>query len=202
MSFKFQDIEENLPIVLLVRSGEKSMEIGAVIQKHLAKNLTLVTLDYPGAKRLNFDNVQVDVQHQDGSGVPIFWRKVKVMFYKNSYLLQVNTLGTRSNRRNSFRVSVGALGWLNQAGKQPCQTIVKDVSMTGFAITDRKKELQLTAGDKALISFEDITFKLTLEGKVVRIEKHADYIIYGFAIVSVSNNLTTYISMKQRKSRR
>lgn len=202
MSFRFQDLEVNSSIVLLIRLGEKSMEISATIQKHLAQNLTLVTLNYPGDKRLNFDNVQVDIQYQTGDGIPILWRQTRVVFYKNSYLIQVNTSGARSNRRTSYRVSVGASGWLKQTGKQPRQTIIKDVSMTGFAVTDRKKELHLSAGDKVFVTFEDITFKLNLEGKVVRIEKHDDYIVYGFAIISICRDLTTYVAMKQRRNRK
>ena len=202
MSYRFQEIEVNSPIVLIIHIGEKRMEIGAVIQKHLAQNLTLVTLDYAGDKRLNFDNVQVDVQHQAGDGVPILWHQARVIFYKDSYLIQINTPGARSNRRNSYRVSVGSQGWLNMVGKKPVQTIIKDVSMTGFAVTDRKKELHLLSGDRVSITFEDITFKINLEGKVVRIEKHDDYVVYGFAILSICNDLTTYITMKQRRNRK
>ena len=202
MSYKFQEIPVNSSIVLNIHVGEKHMELGAVIEKHLAQNLTLVTLDYASNRRLNFENVSVDVQHQASDGVPILWHSVRVLFYKNQYLLQVNTPGARSNRRNSFRVSVGVMCWLNRVGKQPLQTIIKDVSMTGFAITDRKQELHLVSGDRATITFEDITFKIHLEGKVVRIEKHDDYIVYGFTIQNICNDLSTYISTKQRRNRK
>ena len=74
--------------------------------------------------------------------------------------------------------------------------------MTGFAITDRKKELNLVSGDRASLSFEDLTHKIHLEGKVVRIEKHDDYIIYGFTILNICNDLTPYLTLKQRKIRR
>lgn len=202
MGYKFQDIEVNSPIIINIHFGEKCMELGAVIQKHLPQNLTLITLDYNGEKRLNFDNVQIDVQHQSGDCVPIVWHAAKIIFYKNSYLLQVNTSGVRSNRRNSFRVSIGVSGWLNVAGKKPVQTIVKDVSMIGFAITDRTKELNLNPGDRASVTFEDITFKIHLEGKVVRIKNHDDYVVYGFTILNICNDLTTYINMKQRRNLR
>lgn len=202
MAYNFQDIEVNSPIILNIYLGDKHMELGAVVQKHLAQKLTLITLDYTGEKRLNFDNVQIDVQHQSGDKVPILWHSARILFYKNSYLLQVLTPGVRSNRRNSYRIPVGILCWLNMDGKKPMQTIIKDVSMTGFAVTDRKKELHLTSGDRASITFEDITFKIHLEGKVVRIEKHDDYIVYGFIIINICNDLTTYINMKQRRNRR
>ena len=202
MNYKFQDIEENSPIVLNIHFGEKQMELGAVIQKHLAQNFTLITLDYRGEKRLNFDNVKLDVQHQANDGIPVLWHGAKILFYKNSYLLQINTPGVKSNRRNSFRVSIATLGWLNVSGKQAVQALIKDISMTGFAITDRKKELNLVSGDRASLTFEDLTYKIHLEGKVVRIEKHDDYIIYGFAILNICNDLTAYLNLKQRRIRR
>ncbi len=202
MSYKFQEIPVNSPIVLNIHLGEKHMELGAVVQKHLAQNLTLVTLDYAGAKRLTFENVAVDVHRQAADGVPILWHSVRVLNYKDQYLLQVNTPGARSNRRNSFRVSVGVMGWLNMAGKKPVQTIVKDVSMTGFAVTDRKHELHLMSGDRATITFEDLTYKIVLDGKVVRIEKHEDYVVYGFIIQNICNDLNTYITIKQRRKRK
>lgn len=202
MSYKFQEIPVNSSIVLNIHLDEKHMELGAVIQKHLPQNLTVVTLDYAGNKRLNFENVSVDVQHQASDGVPILWHSVRILYYKNSYLLQVNTPGARSNRRNSFRVSVGVSGWINMLGKKPVQTIIKDVSMTGFAVTDRKKELHLVSGDRASVTFEDITFKIVLDGKVVRIEKHEDYVVFGFTIQNICNDLSTYISMKQRRNKK
>ena len=91
---------------------------------------------------------------------------------------------------------------MNQVGKPPKQVMIKDVSMTGFAITDRRKELKLERGDRINVSFDDLIFSLKLDGKLVRIEEHEDYIVYGFVILNVCNDLTTYINQKQRKNRR
>ena len=74
--------------------------------------------------------------------------------------------------------------------------------MTGFAITDRKKELKLEKGDRVVVSFDDLIFSLKLDGKLVRIEEHDDYVIYGFIILNVCNDLSPYINQKQRKNRR
>ena len=202
MGHKFQEVKEGSPIVLSIRANEKHMDLGAVVKKHLGQNLTLISLNYGGGKRLIFDNVQIDVLYCAADSVPILWHHAKIITHKDSYLLQIVADGAKSNRRNSFRVSVATLGWMNQAGKPPKQVMIKDVSMTGFAVTDRKKELHLMTGDRATITFDDMTFKINLEGKVVRIEKHDDYIIYGFAILSICKDLTTYITMKQRRNRK
>ena len=202
MGHKFTEVGEDSSIVLSIRSNDKHMELGAVVKKHLGKNLTLITLNYGGGKRLVFDNVQIDVLYCASDSIPILWHNAKVINHKDNYLLQITADGTRSNRRNSFRVSVATLGWMNQVGKPPKQVMIKDVSMTGFAITDRKKELKLQKGDRIVVSFDDLIFSLKLDGKLVRIEEHDDYVIYGFVILNICNDLSSYINQKQRKSRR
>lgn len=202
MGHKFTEIGEDSPIVLSIRLNDKHMELGAVVKKHLGKNLTLISLNYGGGKRLVFDNVQIDVLYCASDSIPILWHNAKVINHKDNYLLQIAAEGTKSNRRNSFRVSVATLGWMSQVGKPPKQVMIKDVSMTGFAITDRKKELKLQKGDRIVVSFDDLIFSLKLDGKLVRIEEHDDYMIYGFVILNVCNDLSTYINQKQRKNRR
>ena len=202
MGHKFTEVAEEAPIVLSIRSNDKHMELGAIVKKHLGKNLTLISLNYGGGKRLVFDNVQIDVLYCAADSIPILWHNARVITHKDGYILQVATDGTKSNRRNSFRVSVATLGWMNQVGKPPRQVMIKDVSMTGFAVTDRKKELKLEKGDRAVVSFDDLIFSLKLDGKLVRIEEHDDYIIYGFVILNVCNDLSPYINQKQRKNRR
>ena len=156
MGHKFFDVKEESPIVLSIHANNKHMDLGAVVKKHLGQNLSLISLNYSGTKRLVFDNVKIDALHCPEDAVPILWHNVKIINHKDAYLLQTNSDGTRSNRRNSYRVSVATLGWLTQVGKPPRQVMIKDVSMTGFAITDRKKELKLSAGDRLSISFEDL----------------------------------------------
>lgn len=202
MGHKFTEIGEDSPIVLSIRLNDKHMELGAVVKKHLGKNLTLISLNYGGGKRLVFDNVQIDVLYCASDSIPILWHNAKVINHKDNYLLQITAEGTKSNRRNSFRVSVATLGWMSQVGKPPKQVMIKDVSMTGFSITDRKKELKLQKGDRIVVSFDDLIFSLKLDGKLVRIEEHDDYMIYGFVILNVCNDLSTYINQKQRKNRR
>lgn len=202
MGIKFSDVKENSPIVLNIYANDKHMDLGAVVQKHLGQNLTLISLNYSGGKRLTFNNVQIDVLHCPEDAIPVLWHKAKIINHKDSYLLQVTTDGVKSNRRNSFRVSVATMGWLNVATQKPRQVMVKDVSMTGFAITDRKKELNLEMGTRLSISFDDIMYQLHLDGKVVRIEEHEDYVVYGMVILNICNDLPLYISAKQRKSRK
>lgn len=202
MSYNFQEISEQTAIILTIRANDKHLNLGATIEKHLAENLTQITLDYPKEKKLVFDNVQIDVLYCPGDTSPILWHNAKIVYHKGYYILQVTSDGIKSNRRNSYRVPVSILGWMNQVGKKPCQVMIKDVSITGFAITDRKKELHLSCGNRLSISFDDLLFHISLDGQVVRIEEHDDYIIYGFIILNVCKDLPAYINQKQRKNRK
>lgn len=203
MGYKFAEIvEEGSYIVLHISNKEKSMDMGATIIKMASGNVALISLAYEGTQRLNFDNVTIDVESAAGDGMPIMWRNVKVSYYQNHYVLQIFTDGNRHNRRGCFRVSVGVSARMNAMDKGGGQTIiVKDVSLSGFAITDRKKELELSTGDMVHVVFEDIGHKLDLLGRVVRIEEREDMTIYGMSLKNLCKDLSSYVSVKQRRNK-
>ena len=90
MGHKFKEVIEESPIVLSIHANDKHMDLGAVVKKHLGQNLTLISLNYSGAKRLVFDNVQIDALYCPSDSVPILWHNVKIINHKNSYLLQTS----------------------------------------------------------------------------------------------------------------
>ena len=84
MGHKFQEVKEEAPIVLSIRANDKHMDLGAVVKKHLGQNLTLISLNYGGERRLVFDNVQIDVLYCAADSVPILWHNAKIINHKNS----------------------------------------------------------------------------------------------------------------------
>lgn len=203
MGYKFSEVQEGTYLVLQISSkdADKSMDMGATLQKRVADNVALITLDYEGKQRLNFDNVTINMECTLEEGMPIIWRNVKVSFYQNHYVLQVFSEGNKHNRRNCFRVSVGVTARMQALGKGTKQVVVKDVSLSGFSITDRKKELGFSTGDQVHINFEDIGHRLDLEGKVVRIEEREDMTIYGFSLCNLCKDLSSYVNVKQRRNK-
>lgn len=202
MGFKLSEIEENTRIVFHIHHGEQQMDLGGILKKHLQDNLALITLDYKGSQRLVFENVKIDMEFPQDNGVPLIWRNVKIINHQVAYVLQVFGEGVRNNRRNSFRISVGKQGWFSMKGRESCYVTIKDVSASGFSISDRKQELKLAKGDQLSVSFEDLGYRLDLVGKVVRIEKREDMMVYGMVIINICNDLSTYINIKQRPTRR
>lgn len=199
MGIKLSEIEEGSQITLQIYNSENNMQMGAVLKQHVREDIALISLEYDTKRRLNFDNVRIDMEYPYDDGVPIIWRNVKVVNYREDYAMQVFSEGNRHNRRGCFRVSVAAVATLSMTGKTPQQVTVRDISLSGFSITDRKKELGLNLGDKLAINFEDMGHYIDLKGKVVRIQEEEDMVIYGLETYNLCRDLSSYISIKQRK---
>ena len=202
MKQEFSEIEVGSRILLNLSSGNKSMEMGATIARHLKDNIALIALDNSSGQVLKFDNVTINVIYTNAEGIPYIWMNSTVVYYQGQYLLQVKADGgRRHNRRSSFRVGVSHYAKLRITGHGEVEVVVRDVSLTGFSITDRKKELGLQQGAHVLLRYEDIGHELELEGNVVRIEETEEYVIYGFVITKSCRDLSSYVNLKQRQKR-
>ncbi len=202
MGFRLAEIEESGSIVLRISNKDMSMEINGTIKKHLKENIALISLEYAGNQRLVFDNVLVDLEYFDDTGIPFIWRNVKVVSFKNEYVLQVTSDGVKYNRRGCFRVAVATTALMIKAGRAAGRVMIRDISLSGFSIADRKMELGLSMGDMISISFEDLGHKLNLTGCVLRIEEREDMIIYGLEIKNLCKDLSSYVNVKQRHNKR
>lgn len=90
-------------------------------------------------------------------------------------------------------------GRMKVMGRGEKTVMIRDVSLSGFSITDRKKDLNLQTGNEVSLHFEDLGHILNLTGTVVRIEEHEDMIIYGFVINNLCKDLPSYVNTKQRQ---
>lgn len=195
------DLGEGTTITLKVSNKVRSIEMHAALAKILREDLAVITIDYQSKQVLNFDGVHIEMESQTEDGMPYKWSNVKVAFYQKQYILQTEGEGNRINRREFFRVGVSKRGLMRMAGRGQKDIIVRDISMTGFAITDQRRELDLLPGDEISVHFEDLGHVLDLVGKVVRIQDEEDKIVYGLRIMNLCKDLTSYISTKQRAGR-
>lgn len=202
MSVQFSELEESTFIRLRIRKGESEFSLGATIKKHLTEQFTLITLDYAGGETLIFENVTVDVEFFPPGDVPLMWKNVKVITQKGMYVLQVTGEPIRNNRRDSFRISVAKTALMRRAGSRPMHVTVKEVSLSGFSITDHKKELNLEVGMQVSVFFEDWGYQMNLDGRVVRVDEQEEMTIYGFAILNLCKDLSLYINDKQRRAKK
>ena len=200
MVIKLEEIEEESRIVLYINPDEENMQMTGLLKKHLKENIALIELDYSEAHRLVFDSVKVDMEYCDEKGTPFIWHKVRIINHKGQYIMQVFANGAKHNRRGCFRVGVGIMANVRMLGNNgPAQVMVRDVSLSGFSVTDRRGELNLNIGDKLTVRFDDLGYRLDLTGVVVRIEQHEDITVFGFKTCNLCKDLSTYVSVKQRR---
>lgn len=200
MGIKLSELGEGSRILLQIRNKEKYVELGAVLRKHVKNNIALITLDRVTPQKLVFDNVQIDMEYSKDGDVPFIWRGVKVVAYQTAYLLQVFSDGVKHNRRDYFRVGISKVARLGMIDNGPRQAMIRDLSLSGFSISDRKKELKLNIGDEISVFWEDIGHNLNLRGRVVRIEDQEDVRIFGLEICNLCKDLSSYVNMKQRQN--
>ena len=140
--------------------------------------------------------MDIEVIYISEDGYPYAWKKCKIVYFKNNYVLQIKGDGTRYNRRIAYRVSLSQAAQLRTTDDQICKIAVKDVSLNGFSVADKRHELCLEKGDGASIYFEDLDHVIDLYGTVARIEQREDYNIYGFVIRRSCRDLPSYITTK------
>ena len=199
MGIKLSEVEDGSEIVLYLSKGNKRMKMAARIIENLREDAALIELDYETTKRLSFEGIDVDMEYNFQGMMPIIWHKVKVLNYKSQYILQTSIEGIRKNRRNCFRVGVSTKGQYREEGHGTQQIVIRDISLSGFSVTDDANQLEWQEGDRIDVCIEDIGYCLNLIGKVVRIEERRTKTIYGLEICNLCRELSSYISMKQRR---
>ncbi len=202
MGLKLSDLEERDSLTIIASSDMGELKMQAFVKKVLKDDVAVIEIIFQDGRTLNFDNVQLNIEHAPKDGVPFIWRAARIVNVKGQYVLQVGGEGVRHNRRSCFRVSVGVYARMAMIGRQGTDVMIRDVSLSGFSIADRDKSLNLELGDELTVVFSDLGYNLKLAGRVVRLEEMEHMIIYGMETRNLCKDLSTYISVKQQRNRR
>ena len=201
MKYVFSNIPEGSLIALMLHNGSIHMRMDASIVSFVREDIAIITLHTSVTQILKFDNIDIEVNFTTRDGIPYQWRKAKIVYFKGNYVLQVKGDGARYNRRCTYRVGVSRSAQLRTSDGREYRIIVKDVSLTGFSITDRTGDVTLFQGDSATLIYEDLGHEIDLYGSVVRIVETDNYKTYGFTITRSCRDLPSYIATKQRRKR-
>jgi len=202
LGLKLSDLEERDALTIIASTDMGEMKLQGFVKKVLKENVAIIEIIFQDGRTLNFENVQLNIEYAPEDGVPFIWRAARIVNVKGQYVLQVAGEGVRHNRRSCFRVSVGVYARMAMIGRQGTDVMIRDVSLSGFSIADRDKNLELELGDELTVVFSDMGYNLKLIGRVVRLEEMEHMIIYGMETRNLCKDLSTYISMKQQKNRR
>ena len=196
MKYSFSDIKDGSSIIIMMHNGSVHMKMMGNIINLIREDIATISLETPTAHILKFDHTELEAIYISEEGIPYIWKNVKIVHFKNNYVLQVNGDGIKYNRRMTYRVKISHTAQLRKADDSYYEVIVNDVSLTGFSICDKNKELDLSKEDGVTIQFDDIDHHIDLYGTVIRIEEKEDLITYGFIIRRSCRDLPSYITTK------
>ena len=196
MKYSFSDIQDGSSIILILHNGNVHMKMDANIINLIREDIALITLETSVNHILKFDHLDVEMMYVTDDGTPYLWKKAKIVYFKNNYVLQIKGDGSRYNRRCTYRVNISRAATLRTMDDSEYRVTVKDVSLNGFSIADKKNELSLSMDDGVTITFEDINHNIDLYGELRRIEEKDGYTVYGFSIRRSCRDLPSYITTK------
>lgn len=196
MKYSFSNIKDGSPIIIVMHNSSVHSKLNGNIINLIREDIATISLDTPTSQILKFDHMDLEFIYVSEDGVPYIWKKAKVVYFKNNYVLQIEGDGIEYNRRMTYRVNISQSAQLRKADDNTYEVIVKDVSLTGFSILDKNNELHLSLEDGVTIYFEDINHTIDLYGTVIRLEKKDDSVIYGFTIRRSCHDLPSYITTK------
>ena len=200
MKQEFSKLEVGCQLILNIERSKA--ELTSRIVKHLRHNIVLISIDNP-SKTIDLNNTIVNVLYSNGNNNLFMWTDATIVCYKGYYLLQVHTdYGEGYNRRKSFRVEFSHAAKLMVPGHGSYEVVVKDISLTGFAIIDELGLLELKPGASVHLKYEDSGYALNLDGNVVRTRLTKEqFTLYGFVITRPCRDLQSYVQTKQRQQR-
>ena len=196
MKLCFSDIKDGSPIIILMHNGSVHSKMNGHIINLIRDDIATISLDTPTSQVLKFDHMELDFIYIAEDGTPFLWKKAKIVYFKNNYVLQIKGDGTKYNRRVSYRVALSIPAELRKMDDSTHSILVKDVSLTGFSIVDKKNTLGLSLDEGATLTFHDMNYTIDLYGTLIRIENKEDSVVYAFTIQRSCRDLPSYITNK------
>lgn len=203
---RLNEVVVGTEVELEVKSGKNDWLFQSIVRYEIKGALLLDPVIYEG-KPLNLEaegiTVHIVVKDED---IPIQFRNCVV---RNVHLKEQNFLaaacsqeGKRVNRRNAFRIFMGERGVVELIGKnRRLEAVVRDLSMTGFSFVVDVDEWEEDAYLVWLNFLGRYDEKMRMQGEVVRKnEGERGRLIVGCQIIKCANDLSSYISYKQREN--
>lgn len=188
-------------MIILMHNGSVYSKMNGNIINLIRDDIAIISLETPTTQILRFDHMELDFIYVAEDGTPFIWKKAKIVYFKDNYVLQVKGDGTKYNRRVSYRVNISKCANLRKLDNIIQSVTIRDLSLTGFSIIDKKNILNLSIDEGVSIEFEDMNYTIDLYGTVIRIDNREDSVIYGFTIRRSCRDLPSYLTHKSGERR-
>lgn len=197
-------------ISIEIKAGQKNFTFCQTVEQIMKGVVITSPLIYEGRMlNLNSGDVSITVYAQGDEEVPLQFRgcTAKLLQGKGRKLCAIacNNEGKRVNRRSNFRIFIGVSGTvsLSDGSGIKVDVTVRDISLmgVGFVVDKSKWEKEVS---HVGIEFRGINEgNMRIQATVVHVtEVENNMLIVGCRILNCANDLSTYITHKQRENLR
>lgn len=205
---KLGELEIGTEISIELKAGQKSWTFRQTVEQILKGVVITSPLIYEGRMlNLSAGDISITVFAQAGGEVPLQFRGCTAKLVqgkeKRFCAIACNNEGKRVNRRSNFRIFIGERGVAELSGKSgtKLEVTVKDLSLMGVSFVADKAKWEKD------VSYVWVEFpgrygdRIRIQGSVVHVtEVENNLLIVGCRILKCANDLSTYITHKQRES--
>lgn len=201
---KLNEIPRNTELVLTVKDSSTTLDFKTRVQDSIGENKIWVDIiQDKNGKTVNFKGIPVSMSYAVGDNKPVVWESVYVKLFKVNGTLRQAILasadGEEQNRRRAYRQKINLPGKVDYGTNQE-DVIVRDVGSTGFSFISNNKGESHGTSIVIACSFEDGEVKMTIEGRIVRVQELKNgKICYGCRYIGRTDVINSYIRRKKRE---
>ncbi len=201
---KLNEIPRNAELVLTVKDSSTTLDFKTRVQDSIGENKIWVDIiQDKNGKTVNFKGIPVSMSYAVGDNKPVVWESVFVKLFKVNGTLKQAILasadGEEQNRRRAYRQKINLPGKVDYGTNQE-DVIVRDVGSTGFSFISNNKGESHGTSIVIACSFEDGEVKMTIEGRIVRVQELKNgKICYGCRYIGRTDVINSYIRRKKRE---
>lgn len=205
---KLGELEIGTEISIELKAGQNCRTFRQTVEQIVKGVVITCPLIYEG-RMLDFSagDISITVFAKAGGEVPLQFRGCTAKLVqgkeKRFCAIACSNEGKRVNRRSNFRIFIGERGVAELSGKSgtKLEVTVKDLSLMGVSFVADKAKWEKD------VSYVWVEFpgrygdRIRIQGSVVHVtEVENNLLIVGCRILKCANDLSTYITHKQRES--
>lgn len=205
---KLGELETGTEISIELKIGPKSLTCHQIVEKVMKGIVITSPLIYEGRMLdISSGDIAISVYANVGGEVPVQFRGCSAQLMqgkeKKFCAIACNNEGKRVNKRSNFRIYIGERGTVELSDKPSAkvEATIKDLSLMGVAFVVDKVKWEKD------VSYVWVEFpgrygeRIRIQGSVVHVtETENNLLVVGCRILKCANDLSTYLTHKQRES--
>lgn len=207
VNMKLGELEAGTEISIEVKAGKKSRTFHNVVEQVIKGVILINPLVYENKiLDLSGEGISITVFANDEEEIPLQFRGCTAKLIrgkeKRYCAIACNNVGKRVNRRGTFRIYIGEKGIVEIPGRsERMEVTVRDLSLMGFAFVTDKSHWEEGVSSLCLEFAGRYGDRIRIQGSLIHAtEVENNLLIIGCQIIRCANDLSDYITQKQREN--